>query len=51
LDWQGNEPARLAKVLAPCQKMAAQVNSSQADLTVLKGSMGIGQAAQAKGSR
>jgi len=48
-DWEGNEPARLAKVLAVYEKIAAQTGASVADVIVLGGSVGIEQAAQAAG--
>ena len=48
-DWVGNEPARLAKVLAAYEKIAADTGVSVADLIVLGGSVGIEQAAKAGG--
>jgi catalase-peroxidase len=48
-DWQGNEPARLAKVLALYEKIAANTGASVADVIVLGGNVGIEQAAQAAG--
>jgi catalase-peroxidase len=48
-DWEGNEPARLAKVLAVYEKIAAQTGSSVADIIVLAGNMGVELAAQAAG--
>ena len=48
-DWEGNEPARLAKVLAVYEKIAAQAHVSVADVIVLAGNLGIEQAAQAAG--
>ncbi len=48
-DWQGNEPARLTKVLAVLEPIAAQSGASVADLIVLAGNVGIEQAAQAAG--
>ncbi len=48
-DWLGNEPARLAKVLAVYDKLAAECGVSVADLIVLGGNLGIEQAAQAAG--
>ncbi|MGL5331963.1 MAG: catalase/peroxidase HPI [Aeromonas veronii] len=48
-DWLGNEPARLAKVLAVYDKLAAECGVSVADLIVLGGNLGIEQAAQASG--
>ncbi|HEH9431934.1 TPA: catalase/peroxidase HPI [Aeromonas sobria] len=48
-DWPGNEPARLAKVLAVYGKLAAECGISVADLIVLGGNLAIEQAAQAAG--
>ncbi|MEV3810616.1 catalase/peroxidase HPI [Aeromonas allosaccharophila] len=48
-DWPGNEPARLAKVLAVYDKLAAEFGVSVADLIVLGGNLAIEQAAQAAG--
>ena len=48
-DWEGNEPARLAKVLAVYEKIAADTGASVADVIVLAGNVGIEQAAQAAG--
>ncbi len=48
-DWEGNEPARLAKVLAVYEKIAAQTGASVADVIVLAGNFGIEQAAKAAG--
>lgn len=48
-DWEGNEPARLAKVLAVLEPIAAQSNASVADVIVLAGNVGIEQAAKAAG--
>lgn len=48
-DWPGNEPAKLAKVLAVYDKMAAECGVSVADLIVLGGNLAIEQAAQAAG--
>ncbi len=48
-DWEGNEPARLAKVLAVLEKIAADTGASVADVIVLAGNVGIEQAAQAAG--
>ncbi|TNJ24932.1 catalase/peroxidase HPI [Aeromonas sobria] len=50
-DWPGNEPARLAKVLAVYDKLAAECGVSVADLIVLGGNLAIEQAAQAAGVR
>ncbi|MEW6589489.1 MAG: catalase/peroxidase HPI [Pseudomonadota bacterium] len=48
-DWAGNEPARLAKVLAVVEKIAAETGASVADVIVLAGNVGIEQAAKAAG--
>jgi len=48
-DWEGNEPARLAKVLAVYEKIAAETGASIADVIVLAGNVGVEQAAQAAG--
>ncbi|MFM5726017.1 catalase/peroxidase HPI [Aeromonas veronii] len=48
-DWPGNEPAKLAKVLAVYDKLAAECGVSVADLMVLGGNLAIEQAAQAAG--
>lgn len=48
-DWEGNEPVRLAKVLAVYEKIAAETGASVADVIVLGGNVGIEQAAQAAG--
>ena len=48
-DWEGNEPARLAKALAVYEKIAGESGASVADLIVLAGSVGIEQAARAAG--
>jgi catalase-peroxidase len=48
-DWAGNEPARLAKVLAVYQPIALDTGASVADLIVLGGNLGIEQAAKAAG--
>ncbi len=48
-DWEGNEPARLAKVLAAYQKIAAETGASVADVIVLGGNVGLEQAIQAAG--
>ena len=47
--WEGNEPARLAKVLAALQPIASETGASIADLIVLAGNVGIEQAAKAAG--
>lgn len=48
-DWEGNEPARLAKVLAVLEPIAAATGASLADTIVLAGNVGIEQAAKAAG--
>ncbi|MGE4370217.1 MAG: catalase/peroxidase HPI [Burkholderiaceae bacterium] len=48
-DWEGNEPERLARVLAVYEKIAADTGASVADVIVLAGNMAIEEAAQAAG--
>ena len=48
-DWQGNEPARLSKVLSVYEKIAAETGASIADVIVLGGNLGVEQAAKAAG--
>ena len=48
-DWEGNEPARLAKVLTVLEGLAADTGASVADVIVLAGNVGIEQAARAAG--
>ncbi|CAD5377923.1 catalase/hydroperoxidase HPI(I) [Pseudomonas sp. OF001] len=48
-DWEGNEPARLARVLAVYEKIAAETGASVADVIVLGGNLGVEQAAKAAG--
>ncbi len=48
-DWEGNEPVRLAKVLAVLEKIAADTGVSVADVIVLAGNVGVEQAAKAAG--
>ncbi len=48
-DWEGNEPARLLRVLAALEPVAAAVGASLADAIVLAGNLGIEQAARAAG--
>jgi len=48
-DWEGNEPARLARVLAVHEKIAAETGASVADVIVLAGNVGVEQAAKAAG--
>ncbi|MBS0543008.1 MAG: catalase/peroxidase HPI [Proteobacteria bacterium] len=48
-DWEGNEPARLAKVLAAYERIAAETGASVADVIVLGGNVGLEQAIKAAG--
>ena len=48
-DWQGNEPARLAKVLAALEPIAKETGASIADVIVLAGNVGVEAAAKAAG--
>ncbi len=48
-DWKGNEPDRLAKVLAVLEPIAAETGASVADVIVLAGNVGVEQAAKAAG--
>jgi catalase-peroxidase len=48
-DWEGNEPARLAKVLGVLEPIAAEAGASIADVIVLAGNLGVEQAAKAAG--
>ncbi|MBC7178956.1 MAG: catalase-peroxidase, partial [Roseovarius sp.] len=48
-DWEGNEPARLAQVLAALEPIAAETGASVADVIVLAGNVGIEQAVKAAG--
>ncbi|MCM5569349.1 catalase/peroxidase HPI [Burkholderiaceae bacterium FT117] len=48
-DWEGNEPDRLARVLAVYEKIAAETGASVADVIVLAGNLGVEQAAKAAG--
>jgi catalase-peroxidase len=48
-DWEGNEPARLAKVLGVLEPIAAEYGASVADVIVLAGNVGVEQAAKAAG--
>lgn len=45
--WEGNEPARLADVLAVYEQIAADTGASVADVIVLAGSVAIEKAAKA----
>jgi catalase-peroxidase len=48
-DWEGNEPARLARVLSVLEPIAASAGASLADVIVLAGNVGVEQAARAAG--
>ncbi|MBN8458140.1 MAG: catalase/peroxidase HPI [Verrucomicrobia bacterium] len=48
-DWAGNEPQRLAKVLAVLGPIAATAGASVADVIVLAGNVGVELAAKAAG--
>ncbi|MFN4134767.1 MAG: catalase/peroxidase HPI [Novosphingobium sp.] len=48
-DWEGNEPARLARVLAVLEPIAREAGASLADMIVLAGNVGIELAAKAAG--
>ena len=48
-DWEGNEPTRLAHVLAVLEAIATEAGASVADVIVLAGNVGIEQAARAAG--
>ncbi|RMC31349.1 catalase/peroxidase HPI [Paracoccus alkanivorans] len=48
-DWEGNEPARLARVLSVLEPIAAETGASIADVIVLAGNLGIEKAAKAAG--
>ncbi|MDO5622018.1 MAG: catalase/peroxidase HPI [Paracoccus sp. (in: a-proteobacteria)] len=48
-DWAGNEPDRLARVLAVLEPIAAESGASLADVIVLAGNIGIEQALKAAG--
>jgi catalase-peroxidase len=48
-NWEGNEPARLAKVLAVLEPIAASHGASIADVIVLAGNIGVEKAAKAAG--
>jgi catalase-peroxidase len=48
-DWEGNEPARLARVLSILQPIADATGASLADVIVLAGNLGVEQAAKAAG--
>ena len=48
-DWAANEPARLAKVLAALEPIAAETGASIADVIVLAGTVGLEQSIAAAG--
>ncbi|MDV7272327.1 catalase/peroxidase HPI [Thioclava sp. A2] len=48
-DWEGNEPARLARVLSVLEPLAANAGASLADTIVLAGNVGVEMAAEAAG--
>ena len=48
-DWEGNEPARLSKVLGVLEPIAKAAGCSIADAIVLAGNLGVEQAAKAAG--
>ncbi|MDX1726143.1 MAG: catalase/peroxidase HPI [Pseudomonas sp.] len=48
-DWEGNEPARLAKVLGVLEGIASETGASVADVIVLAGNLAIEQAIKAAG--
>ena len=48
-DWEGNEPARLSRVLSVLEPIAAATGASLADVIVLAGNVGIEHAAKAGG--
>ncbi|WP_372647650.1 catalase/peroxidase HPI [Draconibacterium sp.] len=48
-DWEGNEPERLATVLAVLEPIAAEFGISVADVIVLAGNVGVEQAAKKAG--
>jgi catalase-peroxidase len=48
-DWEGNEPDRLARVLAVLEGIASGTGASVADVIVLAGNVGVEQAAKAAG--
>ena len=48
-DWEGNEPARLNKVLTVLEPIAMEHKASLADVIILAGNVGVEQAARAAG--
>ena len=47
--WEGNEPARLDRVLSVLEPIAAETGASVADVIVLAGNLGVEMAAKAAG--
>ncbi len=48
-NWEGNEPEKLAKILASYEKIATETGASIADVIVLAGNFGVEKAAKAAG--
>jgi catalase-peroxidase len=48
-NWEGNEPARLARVLSVLQPIADSIGASIADVIVIAGNVGVEKAAQQAG--
>ena len=48
-DWEGNEPARLQRVLAKLEPIARETGASIADVIVLAGNVGVEKAVKAGG--
>ena len=48
-DWEGNEPARLSRVLSVLEPIARETGASIADVIVLAGNYGVEHAAKAAG--
>jgi catalase-peroxidase len=48
-DWEGNEPARLSRVLSVLEPIAKEAGASLADVIVLAGNVGVEHAAKAAG--
>jgi catalase-peroxidase len=48
-DWEGNEPARLQKVLSVLEPIARDAGASLADVIVLAGNVGVEKATKAAG--
>jgi len=51
INWEGNEPTQLKKVLSILEPLAEKFGASLADTIVLAGNLGIEKAAQAAGVR